>query len=319
MAVAHYLSIVIISIASFVFGLIPLTFKKFSTQSCSFFLSLILCLGAGVLLATSIVHMLTEVQEKLKSNAQLYFLPVPSESTPLLSSRDLEHSTKKKINHDCIEQCCHISNITTERPNTSQSCSNSSNLDNTKILCHIDIGKPCSHNLTAKAGLLIALTTHSILEGISIGVQTKFDEIFLVLGSVTLHKVVLSFCLGLELNSINVKKLYSIAAIGIFSIGSSAGILIGLFVTSTSPFNIDAQIQAIAGGSLLYVAAFEVLPRERFQWQHKSRHYAGILQFFFVIIGFTCLSMIHSFVGNYFQITTYKKTNTIIKKVIHLL
>ena len=73
MAVAHYLSIVIISIASFVFGLIPLTFKKFSTQSCSFFLSLILCLGAGVLLATSIVHMLTEVQEKLKSNAQLYF------------------------------------------------------------------------------------------------------------------------------------------------------------------------------------------------------------------------------------------------------
>ena len=79
-------------------------------------------------------------------------------------------------------------------------------------------------------------------------------------------------------------------------------------------------MQAIAGGSLLYVAAFEVLPRERFQWQHKSRHYAGILQFFFVIIGFTCLSTIHSFVGNYFQITTtYKKTNTITTKVIHLL
>ena len=66
------------------------------------------------------------------------------------------------------------------RPNTSQSCSNSSNLDNTKILCHIDIGKPCSHNLTAKAGLLIALTTHSILEGISIGVQTKFDEVIII-------------------------------------------------------------------------------------------------------------------------------------------
>ena len=72
------------------------------------------------------------------------------------------------------------------------------------------------------------------------------------------------------------------------SIMSPIGIGIGIAITISSNNEIAyylsvAILQALAGGTILYVVVFEVLERER------SKSVSGIAQLMFVIIGFCCM------------------------------
>ena len=105
------------------------------------------------------------------------------------------------------------------------------------------------------------------------------------------HKYVMSFCVGLELYMAKTKLFTYITYIFIWSIMSSVGIGIGLAVTdsieSKPTFHMTvAVLQALAGGTILYVVVFEILERER------SKNISGLLQLFFVIIGFSALLMV---------------------------
>ena len=105
------------------------------------------------------------------------------------------------------------------------------------------------------------------------------------------HKYVMSFCVGLELYMAKTKLFTYITYIFIWSIMSSVGIGIGLAVTdsllSKPTFHMTvAVLQALAGGTILYVVVFEILERER------SKNISGLLQLFCVIIGFTALLMV---------------------------
>ena len=109
--------------------------------------------------------------------------------------------------------------------------------------------------------------------------------------AVATHKYVMSFCVGLELYMAKTKLFTYITYIFIWSIMSSVGIGIGLMVIdsieSKPAFHLTVAIlQALAGGTILYVVVFEILERER------SKNISGLLQLFFVIIGFTALLMV---------------------------
>lgn len=58
---AKILSMVILGVGSFIFGIIPAFFSQRNRRRHPFTITILLCFGAGVLLATSIVHMLAEV------------------------------------------------------------------------------------------------------------------------------------------------------------------------------------------------------------------------------------------------------------------
>lgn len=71
---AKFLSIFLIGIGSFIIGIIPACFvKRRNTVSRKLFLSGLLCFGGGVLLATSLLHMLPETRESLPKYAELVF------------------------------------------------------------------------------------------------------------------------------------------------------------------------------------------------------------------------------------------------------
>merc|ERR1712214_52743 len=84
-------------------------------------------------------------------------------------------------------------------------------------------------------------------------------------------------------------KLFTyITYIFIWSIMSSVGIGIGLAVTdsllSKPTFHMTvAVLQALAGGTILYVVVFEILERER------SKNISGLGQLLFVILGFCAM------------------------------
>lgn len=59
-------------------------------------------------------------------------------------------------------------------------------------------------------------------------------------------------------------------------------------------------LQALAGGTLLYVTVCEVLPREKSRWHLSGRKYAGIGQCLSVIVGFTTMTLLSIFMSEYF-------------------
>ena len=75
---------------------------------------------------------------------------------------------------------------------------------------------------------------------------------------------------------------------------------IGIIITSNSGqgceyFLAVAILQALAGGTIIYVVVFEVLERER------SKNVSGLAQLFFVILGF-CVLMAVEILGKVLNI-----------------
>lgn len=133
--------------------------------------------------------------------------------------------------------------------------------------------------------------------------ELEHFQVLLMLGAIASHKLVVGFCLGVEIASAPVntpcKHFISIA---IFSLGSVLGIGLGMGVAEI-PKNLSEIIlpvmQALAGGTLLYVTLCEVLPRERARWhqQHK-RTCAGVTQFLSVAGGFIAMTLLIKTLGN---------------------
>ena len=65
-------------------------------------------------------------------------------------------------------------------------------------------------------------------------------------------------------------------------------------------------LQAIAGGTILYVVVFEVLQRER-----SKQHVPGLLQLVFVSMGFTAMTLVEAFGKNKMLICIYELTGAI--------
>lgn len=70
---AKLLSILALGVGSFVAGILPLFIAQRNRVRFPALISFLLCFGAGVLLATALVHMLPEVQVALKQYAEIVF------------------------------------------------------------------------------------------------------------------------------------------------------------------------------------------------------------------------------------------------------
>jgi len=142
---------------------------------------------------------------------------------------------------------------------------------------------------------VLALSFHAVFEGLAVGLEKESQDVWLLFAAIACHKYVISFCVGLELCNARTRlRIYSSYMI-IFAIMSPIGIGIGLIITSYSSTGsaylvVVAVSQALAGGTLIYVAVFEVLERER------SKNITGLVQVAFVILGFCVMMLVEFFV-----------------------
>ena len=144
---------------------------------------------------------------------------------------------------------------------------------------------------------VLALSCHAIFEGIAVGLEDKSSGVWALFAAVSMHKYVISFCVGLELftkqtNSFKVNLCYVI----IYAIMSPIGIAIGMAVTSLvaetnmAYFAAVGILQGIAGGTILYVVVFEVLQREK-----SKEKVPGLAQLLFVVLGFVVMFCVEKF------------------------
>lgn len=114
--------------------------------------------------------------------------------------------------------------------------------------------------------LLVALSLHSVFEGLAIGLQKSVDEVLQIFAAVVLHKCVIAFGLSLNMVQSKLRTGVCITLALVFCSMSPIGLGIGMGVMEFSDklqaAVLSGCLQGIACGTFLYVTFFEVLPHE---------------------------------------------------------
>ncbi|XP_076629019.1 zinc/iron regulated transporter-related protein 88E [Colletes latitarsis] len=338
---AKFASMIAIGVGSFVVGVAPACFvSRVRDLQQRLLLSCTLCFGGGVLLATAILHMLPETRESMPKHAELVFacgfllLYLIDEIVHYFWGNDIEHTVESQrydvrngvtpsqvysgstrtvggvyapeVNPKGFYQSSVSGFVPSNLKNSTygavQYAPNAPSFsEEATFLCHGNHSEPCSDAKTGLVGLLLALTMHSILEGLAIGLQKAMSEVLLLVGAVASHKFVVGFCLGLELAGANSSLLRLVSAIFFFSAGSAVGIGIGMLTLRMDKkwtHIVLPVLQGLAGGTLLYVTVSEIFPRERARWHRSERRASGIFQFFSAAVGFLIIFLLNNYVGS---------------------
>ncbi|PIK33898.1 putative zinc transporter ZIP1-like [Apostichopus japonicus] len=116
--------------------------------------------------------------------------------------------------------------------------------------------------------LVIALSFHSIFDGLAIGLQSNLQSLLEVFVAISVHKSVFAFSLGIRLSETrkctdDPVYLYLFGFAAATPIGITVGILIEHLATGLPGGHIIVGIlQSLATGTLMYVTFFEILPEE---------------------------------------------------------
>ncbi|KAF9814542.1 hypothetical protein SFRURICE_020720 [Spodoptera frugiperda] len=278
---ARAISMLTLGLGAFFSGMLPACFSEAARQRHPLLLSCLLCFGGGVLLSTSLVHMLPETRERLPKYSELtlcigFFTVYLVDELSHLFYRSENHERHNPVGEQTRLLPRDHDGEMREREGTSE-------------LCHVSHAEPCNRNSSSVVGLLSALFVHSVLEGLAIGLQESATQVLLLLAAVSSHKFVVGFCLGAELcENFPNRACAHIMCIALFSAGSVAGIGIGAGLESVNSLKDSIAVpvmQGLAAGTLLYVTVSEVLPRERARW-HERKRSAGLLQYLSVGLGF---------------------------------
>ncbi|KAF6211089.1 hypothetical protein GE061_014202 [Apolygus lucorum] len=290
------IAIGVVTVGCLFSGLLPVLCGLGSRHSSSLLMSAALCFGGGVLLATSVIHILPDVERDLPEWSQLifclgflliYFLDVvvqfvtqPMRSrphTPLLVDPPVIPSYGAIHGDDRVSIA-------------SRSSSSSSQL---LPPVRLNDGRSNCSNFS----LLMAFSIHSVLEGLVIGVEKTSNGVLVLLLAVCSHKLIVAFCLGAELDASTRGNSYRsiLLPLSIFILGSDLGIALGAFIKPDPNGVVSIAIpilQGMAGGTLLYVVVSEILPRERSRFVTAG---ASFTQFVAVCLGFSVMAVLTVF------------------------
>ncbi|XP_077299764.1 zinc transporter ZIP1-like [Arctopsyche grandis] len=152
--------------------------------------------------------------------------------------------------------------------------------------CHVPVADTDEDPVIASLrGLLIvlALSIHELFEGLAVGLESSASNVWYMFAAVSAHKLVIAFCVGVELVSARTRPFLSFIYTLTFAAVSPIGIGIGLALVGGSGASASGLtsviLQGLASGTLLYVVFFEILQRDR----------AGFLQLGMAIVGFALM------------------------------
>lgn len=318
---------------SMILGVVPMKLaKKFqwnANAKNNVVVQLLLCVGGGVLMSTTFIHLLPEVSENIEKNDAFsdfknipiaetltcigfFIIYLVEECVHVYLHRN-EHSPDVNIirrsvsilrgevfNAEKKESQTIYPIFDQENParlskgdqvETQQQHVHEENLEKHKHLHehneeehnHLAVGD--ENFLGSIRGLLVvlALSVHEILEGLSVGLEKSSSNVWYMFGAVGAHKFIIAFCVGVELLSSGIKNKLIVIYVFTFAVVSPIGIAIGIAI-STFDGETNSQVpsiilQGFATGTLLYVVFFEILKK-------NEREGAGLYKYAAVLFGF---------------------------------
>lgn len=313
-----YLTMFLLGIGPLILGFLPMKIGKYfeidrdngaKEAWKATFISVLLCFGGGLLLATAAMHMLPEVREDLEEANIEFLVEKPCAEIFMAIGFFLIYFIEEMVHyfldakvhhhHDKTIQVHKSFTVHTQACEAGQTdyenCSIKSETQPSYGSIPSDTTDDCLQENTSKILLrnfltILALSIHCVFEGLAIGLEKNVHDVWILFAAVAAHKFVISFCIGLELHQAKTPKILFISYIIIFAlvtpIGMGIGIAISTLQVSSGYYVSVAVLQGIAGGTILYIVVFEVLERER------SKNVSGLAQLLFIILGFAVISSI---------------------------
>lgn len=146
---------------------------------------------------------------------------------------------------------------------------------------------PNSHSNLRTVVLLLAISLHSVFEGLAIGLETDTYKLLELLTAVGIHKSIIALSLGMNLVQTKFSLAFMIVCAVIFAVAAPLGVGVGMSVVnigqSKQTHLAAGLLQGLACGTFLYVTFFEILPHE--MNNSKDR----LLKVLCIILGFSTI------------------------------
>ena len=139
--------------------------------------------------------------------------------------------------------------------------------------------------------LLLALSLHSIFEGMVVGFQKTPALVWELFVAIVIHKVLVAFGLGSRLLSSrhHISIYHYVGMILVFATMTPLGDVIGTILSNTPKSVtlslVESILVGLATGSFMFVTFFEII---RFEGGHK----ANLVMCLLVVLGFTCIAVV---------------------------
>lgn len=144
--------------------------------------------------------------------------------------------------------------------------------------------------------LLLAVSIHSLFEGMTLGLQTEKVKILHLFLAVLIHEALVVFALGVNIAKRNMGFLVSLKYIVMVTGSIPVGILIGLLIGTTPGLfgsAVSAVLQGIAAGIFIHVTFMEIIPDE------FSHHKNRLFKVLFLFIGFMIMALVNFALGDH--------------------
>ncbi|NXA29911.1 S39A3 protein, partial [Ibidorhyncha struthersii] len=136
-------------------------------------------------------------------------------------------------------------------------------------------------------GLVFALCTHSIFEGLALGLQEEGGKVMSLFLGVAIHETLVAVALGISMakTSLPLKDAAKMAVTVSLMIPLGISIGMGIESSQNAASNITSLLlQGIAGGTFLFITFFEILAKEL---EDKNDR---LLKVLFLVLGYTALA-----------------------------
>lgn len=114
--------------------------------------------------------------------------------------------------------------------------------------------------------LLLALSFHSVFEGLAVGLQPTIPMTVQLCLAVLAHKGLVVFGVGLRLVQIRTRSRWAMVSIVSLALMSPLGLAVGMAVahgdSEGGPGLTQAVLEGVSAGTFLYVTFLEILPQE---------------------------------------------------------
>lgn len=256
--VAKIVAIVVLLLVTLIFCFIPYLLDRFykwtqrpSSNAREFMV--VLCLlnfGGGVLIATTFIHMLPEVVSVVSALQDCLMLaPTPFGLPEVLLCTGFYLMY-------CIEETMHFVIRRRQRRKREREALESG---------EEEVVEPEEPNWLRGLGIIVALSLHELFGGMAIGLEMTVSTVWFMTGAISVHKLVLAFCIGMEIMMAHTQWILAVVYLLVFSIVTPIGVGIGIGVSESSaanqPSTVSGILQGLACGTLIYVVFFEIVAK----------------------------------------------------------
>ncbi|XP_043663134.1 zinc transporter ZIP1 [Drosophila teissieri] len=258
--VAKIVAIVVLLLVTLIFCFIPYLLDRFykwtqRPENNAREFKVVLCLlsfGGGVLIATTFIHMLPEVidvvnalQDCRKLDPTPFGLPEVLLCAGFYLMYCIEETMKFVIRRRQQKKLREVITI----KETGE-----------------DEETPKEPNWLRGLGIIVALSLHELFGGMAIGLEMSLSTVWFMTGAISVHKLVLAFCIGMEIMMAHTRWLLAVVYLLVFSIVTPIGVGIGIAVSESAaanePSTVSGILQGLACGTLIYVVFFEIVAKK---------------------------------------------------------